>query len=194
MNDKLQQIRNILASHFGLTDECEDGTYLYHLTRSKEAFSYGTMTLDDFVEVDEEFLNEVFEGIKPVIEELQQENEQNAKMREFYKNKWLEDRYQLKKQLQQVQEENEKLRKQLSMLCPIADLPTIESLLVEKEIYMEEISKLNNLLKKLYEASTKLDVEYCTYLNRGEHNLSVDDYEKICDVFIEVEKYLKEFE
>jgi cell shape-determining protein MreC len=142
MSDKLQQIRNILASHFGLTDENEDGTYLYHLTRSKEAFSYGTMTLDDFVEVDEEFLDEVFEDIKPVIEELQQENEQNAKMREFYKNKWLEDRYQLEKQLQQVQEENEKLRKQLSMLCPIADLPTIESLLAEKEIYMEKIKEL----------------------------------------------------
>ncbi|AJA41454.1 hypothetical protein AXJ14_gp135 [Geobacillus virus E3] len=75
MSDKLQQIRNILASHFGLTDENEDGTYLYHLTRSKEAFSYGTMTLDDFIEVDEEFLDEVFEDIKPVIESLLAEKE-----------------------------------------------------------------------------------------------------------------------
>jgi uncharacterized protein YfkK (UPF0435 family) len=111
MNDKLQQIRNILASHFGLTDEYEDGTYLYHLTRSKEAFSYGTMTLDDFAEVDEEFLDEVFEGIKPIIEELQQENEQNEKMREFYKNKWLEDRYQLEKQLQQANEKLEEIKR-----------------------------------------------------------------------------------
>jgi predicted nucleic acid-binding Zn-ribbon protein len=117
MNDKLQQIRNILASHFGLTDECEDGTYLYHLTRSKEAFNYGTMTLDDFVEVDEEFLNEVFESIKPIIEELQQENE--------------------------------KLRKQLSMLCPIADLPVIESLLAEKQMYMEQIKEYEDALREI---------------------------------------------
>lgn len=75
MNDKLQQIRNILASHFGLTDEWQDGTYLYHLTRDKEAFHVGTMTLDDFVEVDEDFLNEVFEDIKPIIEQQQQEIE-----------------------------------------------------------------------------------------------------------------------
>jgi predicted nucleic acid-binding Zn-ribbon protein len=117
MNDKLQQIRNILASHFGLTDENEDGTYLYHLTRSKEAFSYGTMTLDDFVEVDEEFLDEVFESIKPIIEELQQENE--------------------------------KLRKQLSMLCPIADLPVIESLLAEKQMYMEQIKEYEDALREI---------------------------------------------
>jgi len=117
MSDKLQQIRNILASHFGLTDEYEDGTYLYHLTRSKEAFSYGTMTLDDFVEIDEEFLDQVFKEIKPVIDELQQENEN--------------------------------LRKQLSLLCPIADLPVIESLLTEKQMYMEEIQSLKNRIKYL---------------------------------------------
>jgi hypothetical protein len=117
MNDKLQQIRNILASHFGLTDEWEDGTYLYHLTRVKEAFHVGTMTLDDFVEVDEEFLNEVFESIKPVIEELQQENE--------------------------------KLRKQLSMLCPIGDLPVIESLLAEKQMYMKQIKEYEDALREI---------------------------------------------
>lgn len=106
-----------------------------------------------------------------------------------------EQEYQeLVNQFQQAQEENEKLRKQLSMLCPIADLPVINTLLVEKQVYMEHISKLNNLLKRLYEAAAKLDAEHCTYLNRGEYNLSVDDYEKIVDVFIEVEEYLKEIE
>jgi hypothetical protein len=117
MNDKLQQIRNILASHFGLTDEWEDGTYLYHLTRVKEAFHVGTMTLDDFVKVDEEFLDEVFESIKPVVEELQQENE--------------------------------KLRKQLSMLCPIGDLPVIESLLAEKQMYMKQIKEYEDALREI---------------------------------------------
>ena len=76
MTDKLEQIKKILASHFGLTDEYPDGTYLYQLNRVKSAFHVGTMTLDDFVEVDDEFLNEVFKAIKPVVEDLQKQIEQ----------------------------------------------------------------------------------------------------------------------
>ena len=76
MTDKLEQIKKILASHFGLTDECPDGTYLYRLNRVKSAFHVGTITLDDFVEVDDEFLNEVFKAIKPVVEDLQKQIEQ----------------------------------------------------------------------------------------------------------------------
>jgi hypothetical protein len=66
MEDK---IREVLASHFGLSDEWQDGTYLYHLTRVKSAFGFGTMTLDDFVEVDEEFLEEVVESVMKVLVE-----------------------------------------------------------------------------------------------------------------------------
>lgn len=65
MEDK---IREVLASHFGLSDEWKDGTYLYHLTRAKSAFSVGAMTLDDFVEVDEDFLEDVLEDVLKVVD------------------------------------------------------------------------------------------------------------------------------
>jgi DNA repair exonuclease SbcCD ATPase subunit len=167
MNDKLQQIKD----------------YLFRSTRiaNEKELSY------------EKELIDTIEHQKQEIEILEKENE-NLKC--FIKENTcsIDDFKSVSKQLQQVQKENEELRKQLSMLCPIADLPVIDTLLVEKQAYMEHISKLNNLLKRLYEAAAKLDAEYCTYLNRGEHNLSVDDYEKIVDVFIEVEEYLKEIE
>jgi predicted S18 family serine protease len=113
MSDKLQQIRNILASHFGLTDENEDGTYLYHLTRSKEAFSYGTMTLDDFVEVDEEFLDQVFEDIKPVIEELQNQIEQQEELLIKERKMSME----LYEKLQQAQEKVERYEEELKEIA-----------------------------------------------------------------------------
>lgn len=50
MRDKV----NELLGHDG-----KDGTYIYCLTRVKEAFGYGTMTFDDFQEVDEDFTEQI---------------------------------------------------------------------------------------------------------------------------------------
>ena len=61
------KIKHEIANVLGLTDEWEDGTYLYYLTRVKEAFNIGTMTLEDFVEIDEELVEELYEAIKPYI-------------------------------------------------------------------------------------------------------------------------------
>lgn len=54
-------------------------------------------------------------------------------------------------------------------------------------------NKERELLIKLYDAFTKLDISYCTMINRNsfEHSLSYDDYEKAMDIAIEVENYLK---
>ena len=41
----------------------KDGTYVYNLTRVKEAFGYGTMTIEDFEEVDEVFIYELADFI-----------------------------------------------------------------------------------------------------------------------------------
>jgi hypothetical protein len=46
-----------LYDHLGFNGK--DGTYIYCLTRVKEAFGYGTMALDDFVEVDGDFVGEL---------------------------------------------------------------------------------------------------------------------------------------
>jgi len=63
-NEKvLDAIRNVL----GLSDQWSDGTYLYNLTRVKSAFGIGTMTLDDFVEIDDELTYEIYEAIKPYL-------------------------------------------------------------------------------------------------------------------------------
>jgi GTP-dependent phosphoenolpyruvate carboxykinase len=46
----------------------------------------------------------------------------------------------------------EQLHKEISLLCPIADLPVIETLKVEKLMYMETVGKLereNERLKKV---------------------------------------------
>lgn len=63
--ERLEQIKDAIAHELGLTDDYMDGTYLYHLTRSKSAFAVGTMTLDDFKEIDEELLDEIFNAIEP---------------------------------------------------------------------------------------------------------------------------------
>ena len=41
----------------------KDGTYAYNLTRVKEAFAYGTVTLDDFEEFTEEQMEELADFI-----------------------------------------------------------------------------------------------------------------------------------
>lgn len=60
----MEELRNQIADILGLSDNCVDGTYLYWLTRVKEAFGLGLITLDDFVEVDEELLDDIMEAIK----------------------------------------------------------------------------------------------------------------------------------
>lgn len=79
--ERLEQIKDAIAHELGLTDDHMDGTYLYHLTRSKSAFAVGTMTLDDFKEIDEELLDEIFNAIEPFfikqaerVQELEEES------------------------------------------------------------------------------------------------------------------------
>lgn len=66
-NELEEEVKNKIASVVGLTDEWEDGTYLYYLTRVKSAFALGTMTLDDFEEVNYELVEEIFKEIKPYL-------------------------------------------------------------------------------------------------------------------------------
>lgn len=51
MKEKLMQI---LANYFDLSD-----TYAYNLTRDKQAFAVGTMSLDDFEEFDEDTISDI---------------------------------------------------------------------------------------------------------------------------------------
>lgn len=66
MNEKFkEQLRQKLYSYLGFNGK--DGTYLYWLTRVKEAFAIGTMSLDDFVEVDEEFVEEIIKIVEDFV-------------------------------------------------------------------------------------------------------------------------------
>lgn len=53
-----EQLVKILDDYFNIND-----TYCYHLTRDKEAFNVGTIKLDDFVEFDEETVNDMADYI-----------------------------------------------------------------------------------------------------------------------------------
>jgi hypothetical protein len=50
----MEKIKEKLAHHLGLSNEWKDGTYIYVLTRVKESRALGTMTIDDFVEINPE--------------------------------------------------------------------------------------------------------------------------------------------
>jgi hypothetical protein len=52
-----ENLVEVLTDYFGLNNV--DGTYTYELTRVKEAFSVGTMTMDDFEEFDEEQIEDL---------------------------------------------------------------------------------------------------------------------------------------
>ena len=89
--ERLEEIKEAIAHQLGLTNDWMDGTYLYYLTRSKSAFSVGTMTLDDFTEIDEELLEEIFNAIKPYfielaerVEELEEERDEWKDTAQFY--------------------------------------------------------------------------------------------------------------
>lgn len=64
---------NSLLGHDGV-----DGTYYYCLTRVKEAFHVGTMTLDDFVEINEEFTDEILRLFQPQIDSLNERCKQHV--------------------------------------------------------------------------------------------------------------------
>lgn len=63
--ERLEEIKEAIANELGLSEQHLDGTYLYYLTRTKSAFSVGTVTLDDFEEIDGELLEDIFNAIKP---------------------------------------------------------------------------------------------------------------------------------
>ena len=86
MSERLEEIKEAIAHQLGLTNDWMDGTYLYYLTRSKSAFSVGTMTLDDFTEIDEELLEEIFNAIKPYFIELAERVEELEEERDEWKN------------------------------------------------------------------------------------------------------------
>lgn len=72
-----QRLRDKIDSIIG--HDGVDGTHIYYLTRVKEAFHVGTMTLDDFVEVDEEFTEQFVELFKNEYKKLIDENDQLRK-------------------------------------------------------------------------------------------------------------------
>ena len=57
----------------------------------------------------------------------------------------------------------------------------------------ETVYELSDLLKKVCEAATELDIELCTVLNRGTEAASIpgERYEELLDYVIEAEKYLR---
>ena len=53
MNTK-DKLKELLMRYFTIGD-----SYSYNLTRVKEAFAVGTVSLEDFVEFDEEFIDDI---------------------------------------------------------------------------------------------------------------------------------------
>lgn len=61
---ELDKLRQLLTEYFNIGD-----SYAYWLTRVKEAFVYGTVTLDDFEEFTEESIDDIIEFIQKKIED-----------------------------------------------------------------------------------------------------------------------------
>lgn len=59
--ERIENLAQKLFDYFGFN--YKDGTYIYSLTRVKSAFHVDTMTLDDFKEIDEEFVYDLAEFI-----------------------------------------------------------------------------------------------------------------------------------
>lgn len=49
----------VLESFFGFNESWGDGTYFYNLNRVKSAFNVGTITIDDFTEMEHEQIEEL---------------------------------------------------------------------------------------------------------------------------------------
>ena len=60
---ELEKLRQLLMEYFNIGD-----SYAYWLTRIKEAFTYGTVTLDDFEEFTEESIDDIIEFIQKKME------------------------------------------------------------------------------------------------------------------------------
>lgn len=60
---ELEKLRQLLVEYFNIGD-----SYAYWLTRVKEAFAYGTVTLDDFEEFTEESIDDIIEFIQKKME------------------------------------------------------------------------------------------------------------------------------
>ena len=65
-----EQLKEILMSYF-----CIGDSDTYQLTRVKEAFLIGTMTFDDFVEWDEEQVDDLIEYIKNKVKIISEDKE-----------------------------------------------------------------------------------------------------------------------
>lgn len=57
MEMTMENLINVLTDYFGTHKQ--EGSYTYELTRVKEAFSVGTMTMDDFEEWDGENIDDL---------------------------------------------------------------------------------------------------------------------------------------
>jgi DNA-dependent RNA polymerase auxiliary subunit epsilon len=86
----------------------------------------------------------------------------------------------------------EQLQGQLSNLCPIGDLPIIDSLLAEKQYYIEYVKKLENMLEKLLDAACALERDYSAMLSGKPSSLTDQEYNRILDVFLDTESYFHE--
>ena len=54
-----EKLLKILEEYFGFSDSWSDGTYFYNLNRVKSAFAVGTVTIDDFTEIEYEQIEEL---------------------------------------------------------------------------------------------------------------------------------------
>lgn len=57
---EVDNLKDILMEYFDIGND----SYAYNLTRDKSAFTYGTMSLDDFKEFDEETIDDIVSFIK----------------------------------------------------------------------------------------------------------------------------------
>ena len=54
-----EKLLKILEDYFGFSNKWKDGAYFYNLTRTKSAFGVGTVTIDDFEEIQYEQIEEL---------------------------------------------------------------------------------------------------------------------------------------
>lgn len=73
----IKEIECIVADTLELTDRHPDGTYYHALTRAKSGYTYGTIDLDDFEEIDYGLVDDIMEDIKGVLKVLSKERGRN---------------------------------------------------------------------------------------------------------------------
>jgi len=89
-------------------------------------------------------VNEEFKRLKKWVEKCPVEAAMRIQELEMkYENTGaMFNRSRMKQRIEDLEKENEELKKNLSLLCPIADMPVIESLKAEKLHMMEEVAEL----------------------------------------------------